>query len=136
MRGTIAAAMARSKPPDAIAPDGSLIYYRVLDAKRAGLVEVVLPEGGVSKPVHHRTVEEIWYFLDGQGEVWLFDPASNSAHARKVATGDTVVIPTGHHFQFRNLGAGDLRFLCYDSPPWPGDGEAVHVERGGWPVES
>jgi hypothetical protein len=33
--------------PDAVAPDGSLIYYRVGDARRASLVEVVLPAGAV-----------------------------------------------------------------------------------------
>jgi mannose-6-phosphate isomerase-like protein (cupin superfamily) len=123
-------------PPDAIAPDGSLIYLRVRDARNASLVEVVLPRGGVSRPVLHQTVEEIWYFVAGEGEVWISDPADAAARIQRVTAGSTVVIPTGHRFQFRNTGTGDLRFLCYDSPPWPGDGEAVALERGGWPVKS
>lgn len=119
-----------SGPPDAIAPDGSEIRYRVLDALRASLVEVTLPAGGTSLPVHHRTVEEIWHFLEGRGEVWLREPGREGS-VRAVAAGDSVVVPTGWHFQFRALGERPLRFLCYTSPPWPGDEEAVRLAEGG-----
>ena len=86
---------------------------------------MVLRRGGVSRPVRHRTVEEVWYFLTGTGEVWIF------GKTRRVTEGSTVVIPTGVPFQFRTLGDEPLRFLCFTSPPWPGDGEAVPVEEGG-----
>ncbi len=119
-------------PPDAIAPDGSLIYFRVEGARRASLVEVVLPAGRISKPVHHRTVEEIWYVLEGEGEVWLHDPDLDSGSIIALRAGARVVIPTGHRFQFRTIGDSDLRFLCYTSPPWPGDDEAVPVAEGAW----
>jgi len=56
--------------PDAIAPDGSQVRLLVTDARRASLVEIRLPAGGVSRPVRHRTVEEIWFVLEGEGEVW------------------------------------------------------------------
>ena len=97
----------------------------VSDAARASLVEVVLKPGGVSRPVRHRTVEEIWYFLAGVGEVWVSDQTTS------VRAGSTVVIPAGMPFQFRSMGSEPLRFLCFTSPPWPGDGEAVPVESGG-----
>jgi mannose-6-phosphate isomerase-like protein (cupin superfamily) len=119
--------------PDAIAPDGSLIYFRVGDAEHASLVEVVLPAGAASRPVRHLTVEEIWYVLAGAGEVWLKEPSSGIAATHPLASRATIVIPTGHHFQFRSAGPGELRFLCYTSPPWPGPGEAVAVESGAWP---
>ena len=112
-------------PPDAIAPDGSEIHYRVLDAERASLVEVVLKPGGVSRPVRHRTVEEIWYFLAGTGQVWL------EGDVIDVRPGSTVVIPTGRAFQFQATGDEPLRFLCFTSPPWPGDDEAEPVKSGG-----
>jgi mannose-6-phosphate isomerase-like protein (cupin superfamily) len=111
--------------PDAVAPDGSEIYFRVVDAKRASVVEVVLGPGKTSRPVKHRTVEEVWYFVGGTGEVWV-EPA-----ARVVAPGDMVVIPTGTAFQFRATGDEPLRFVCFTSPPWPGEGEAMPVENGG-----
>ena len=36
----------------------------------ASVVHCRLPVGAVSIPVKHRTVEEIWYFLAGEGQVW------------------------------------------------------------------
>jgi mannose-6-phosphate isomerase-like protein (cupin superfamily) len=117
--------------PDAIAPDGSEIYFRGVDAKRASLVEVVLAPGRTSRPIRHRTVEEIWYFLGGSGEVWLRSPDGSTDATRNVESGETLTIPTGWAFQFRTLGQEPLRFLCFTSPPWPGEEEAIPVADGG-----
>jgi mannose-6-phosphate isomerase-like protein (cupin superfamily) len=117
--------------PDAIAPDGSEIYFRVVDAQRASLVEVVQRPGCPSRPMRHRTVEEIWYFLAGSGEVWLRSPDGTVDSTQRVEPGETVTIPTGWAFQFRAIGEEPLRFLCYTSPPWPGDDEAAPVAEGG-----
>ena len=86
---------------------------------------MVLRPGGVSRPVKHRTVEEVWYFLGGRGEVWV------GGTTTRVTAGSTVIIPTGSPFQFRTIGDEPLRFLCFTSPPWPGDSEAVAVADGG-----
>src|SRR5436309_770304 len=91
------------KAPDAIAPDGSEIRLLVnggglpVGATRASLCEVTLPAGQVSRPVWHRTVEELWYVLAGQGEVWRCPPgtAPDTVAPVAVAPGDAVVIPTG-----------------------------------------
>src|SRR5437762_9961938 len=88
IRGEAQAGLEKLKP-DAIAPDGSEIYFRELGAKRASLVEVVLRPGGVSRPVRHRTVEEVWYFLDGRGDVWI------AGETTRVTEGSTVVIQIG-----------------------------------------
>ena len=117
--------------PDAIAPDGSEIYFRVGDANQASLVEVVLRPGGVSRPVRHRTVEEIWYFLGGDGEVWRRRRDEPSGETVQVTAGDSIVILTGCAFQFHRTGSELLRFLCFATPPWPGDDEAIPVEAGG-----
>ena len=54
---------------DAVAPDGSEI--RVLPALAGGsMAHCTLPAGATSKAVVHRSVEEIWYFVSGRGEVW------------------------------------------------------------------
>jgi mannose-6-phosphate isomerase-like protein (cupin superfamily) len=111
--------------PDAIAPDGSEIRLLVTDAARASLVEVTLPAGTVSRPVRHRTVEEIWFFLAGTGRVWV------AGEVTAVAPGSRVVIPAGAGFQFAAAPGADLRFLCYTSPPWPGEQEAEPVAAGG-----
>lgn len=117
--------------PDAIAPDGSEIYFRVVDAQHASLVEVVLASGLISRPVRHRSVEEIWYILAGSGEVWLRSPDGSVDAIHPVEPGSTITIPTGWAFQFRSKGEQPLRFLCYTSPPWPGDQEAAPIADGG-----
>jgi mannose-6-phosphate isomerase-like protein (cupin superfamily) len=122
----------RAEAPDAIAPDGSEIRLLVANGA-ASICEVSLPPGMVSIPVRHRTVEEIWYFLQGEGEVWR-QSLKGEARTVSVQPGSSLTIPLGCRFQFRCTGAGDLRFLCITTPPWPGDHEAiVEPEQGAWP---
>ena len=117
--------------PDAVAPDGSEIYFKVGDAERASLVEVRLGPGMVSRPVRHRTVEEIWYVTSGRGRVWRRQSDGTDGETAAVGPGDALRIPTGWAFQFAAEAEGELRFACFTSPPWPGLDEAVPVDRGG-----
>lgn len=122
--------------PDSAAPDGSQIRFlidRRHGAARASMVHVTLPAGQVSRPVWHRTVEEIWYVMEGRGQVWRCPPGApaESVPPVPVTPGDALVIPTGWRFQFAAGEGGPLRFLCYTSPPWPGPDEAQDAERGG-----
>ena len=126
----------RAIQPDATAPDGSeirLLADQRHAATKSSMVEVVLPAGRISRPVYHRTVEEIWYILEGEGQVWRCPPETDavSAPPQAVSPGDALVIPTGWRFQFAAAPDADLRFLCHTTPPWPGEDEAVPAERGG-----
>ena len=125
-----------SHDPDTTAPDGSEIRFLVdhrHSAQQASLVEVTLPSGQVSRPVWHRTVEEIWYILEGSGQVWRCPPGGSpeSAAPEPVSPGDALTIPTRWRFQFSADEEGPLRFLCYTAPPWPGPEEAQPAEPGG-----
>jgi mannose-6-phosphate isomerase-like protein (cupin superfamily) len=123
----------RREAPDTLAPDGSEIRLLV-EHGTGSMCEVRLPPGGVSIPVRHRTVQEIWYFLEGDGEVWRELPGGEAGTVR-VSPGSALTIPLGCRFQFRSAGPGDLRFLCMTTPPWPGDEEAiVEPDAGRWPV--
>lgn len=117
--------------PDAIAPDGSEIYHLVGDAKLASLVEVRLAAGLVSRPMRHRTVEEIWYVTGGRGRVWRSAPGDLQGETVTVRPGDAIRIPTLWSFQFAAAPEAGLRFVCFTSPRWPGPEEAVPVESGG-----
>ena len=126
----------RAPQADAVAPDGSEIRI-LLDerhyAGRASMVEVTLPPGQVSRPVYHRTVEELWYILAGRGQVWRCPPDADPTGTEPVAVapGDALTIPTGWRFQFSADADAGLRFLCVTIPPWPGADEARPAGYGG-----
>lgn len=116
---------------DDIAPDGSEIRL-LLSTEGASLCHVTLPAGKTSQAVRHQTVEEIWHFVQGQGEVWR--ELAGQADTVTVRSGFSLTIPTGAHFQFRNTGSEPLSFLCVTLPPWPGPEEAVLVQNH-WPLD-
>ena len=119
------------EPYDCLAPDGSEI--RLLPAtERGSMVHCTLAPGGTSLAVAHHHVEEIWYFLEGQGQVWRKLDAREEVV--DVHAGVSITIPAGAHFQFRNRGDKPLRFVLTTMPPWPGDSEAYRVADH-WPVE-
>lgn len=107
-----------------LAPDGSEI--RELVAVGGGsMAHCTLPQGGTSLAVRHRTVEEVWYFIQGRGQVWRKSVVDESVV--DVEPGMSLNIKIGTHFQFRNIGHEDLRFIIVTMPPWPGEDEAVRV---------
>lgn len=113
--------------PDATAPDGSEV--RLLASLAGGsFAHFTLGAGLVSVAVTHRTVEEIWYVVAGEGEVWRRYRAEDSV--TPVRAGVALTMPLGTQFQFR-AGARALQFVAVTMPPWPGADEAVAV-AGHW----
>jgi mannose-6-phosphate isomerase-like protein (cupin superfamily) len=114
--------------PHHAAPDGTEI--RELVALQAGdRWHSTLQAGTVSQPVRHKSVHELWYFLDGEGELWR--RRESSEEIVKVRPGRAVSIPAGVSFQFRNTGVTRLQFLGVTLPRFPGPEEAEAVE-GRW----
>ena len=120
-----------AKDCDTLAPDGSEIRL-LSSASRGSMVHCTLNPGEVSLPVAHRTVDEVWYFLEGSGQVWR--QLGEQERVAEVAPGVSLSIPVGAHFQFRTTGDRPLRFLIVTMPPWPGEDEAYRVP-GRWQVE-
>jgi mannose-6-phosphate isomerase-like protein (cupin superfamily) len=113
---------------DVIAADGCDV--RILLGLAGGtMAHFQLPPRQTSTAVTHRTVEEIWYFLSGRGEMWLEQEGREDIVP--VESGVCLTIPLGTRFQFRSLGDEALAAVSITMPPWPGDGEAV-VVRGTW----
>jgi mannose-6-phosphate isomerase-like protein (cupin superfamily) len=111
-----------------IAPDGCEV--RILAATaRGSMAHFTLLPGQVGRAVAHHTVEELWYFLSGNGRMWRRLGAREEV--ARVAPGISIAIPTGTWFQLRNDGAQPLAAVAVTMPPWPGDGEAYLVE-GPW----
>ena len=117
-----------SARPDYLAPDGSEIR-KFPDVRGGGLAHCTLPPRSTSFAVTHKTVDEIWYFIEGQGEVWR--KLGKQEQIVTVQPGSCVTIPLGTHFQFRNTSRVPLRFVIATMPPWPGPQEAMQVQ-GRW----
>lgn len=117
--------------PDAIAPDGSEIRL-LLATEQASVCHCTLPPGRTTLAVRHRTVEEIWFFLGGTGEVWR--RGASGEEVLEVAPGTSLTIPLGVEFQFRATGDSALTFVIATMPPWPGAEEAVRVADH-WPPD-
>ena len=113
---------------DVIAPDGSFVRI-LLSTVGGSMAQFDLLPGMISKPVEHRTVYEIWYFLSGQGEFWR--QQGDREEIVQVDANVCITIPMGTKFQFRTIGTKSLVAVAITMPPWPGDNEVIHVD-GVW----
>jgi aspartate racemase len=113
---------------DVIAPDGSDVRV-LLGVRGGGLAHFELAAGQTSIAVRHRSVEEVWYFLSGKGEMWR--KSGDDEEVVAVSPAVCITIPLGTSFQFRAGGEEPLTAIGATIPPWPGAGEALIV-RGAW----
>jgi mannose-6-phosphate isomerase-like protein (cupin superfamily) len=113
---------------DAVAPDGSDVRV-LLGLKGGGMAHFRIPTGETSIAVTHRTVEEIWYFIEGRGEMWR--RFGQAERIDPIEPGVCLTVPLGTHFQLRAIGPTPLGAVGVTMPPWPGEGEACVVE-GKW----
>jgi len=118
---------------DAVAPDGSDVRV-LLQLRAGGMAHFELAAGATSRAVAHRTVEEIWYFVAGRGEMWRQQGERDEVVV--VERGVCLTIPLGTRFQFRSLGDEPLAAVGVTLPPlagrWRGlrsEGEVVTCER-------
>ena len=108
----------------AVAPDGSAV--RVLLTLAGGsMAHFQLAPGDTGVAVAHRTVEEIWYVVRGQGEMWR--KLDDQEEVVCLEPGVCLTLPLGTHFQFRATGEEPLEVIGVTMPPWPGEGEAYRV---------
>ena len=88
-----------------------------------------LMPGTVSRAVAHRTIDEFWYVLSGEGRMWRqLNGQEDQVHLRP---GLSLSLPVGTHLQFRCDGSDPLNVVSVAAPSWPGDDEAFAVD-GPW----
>ena len=102
---------------DYLAPDGSEVRLLV-SGTGGGMAHFRLAPGELSEAKAHRTVEELWYFVGGRGEMCVGDETT------LVHAGVSLRIPPLTRFQFLSLGPEPLEAVGITMPPWPGPDEA------------
>jgi mannose-6-phosphate isomerase-like protein (cupin superfamily) len=113
---------------DEIASNGSDVRI-LLKQKGGSMAHFELPPGKTSKAVTYKTIDEIWYFISGHGEIWR--KQNNIQETVSVEPGVCLTIPKGTHFQFRSFGYFPLKMIIVSMPPWPGSDESIDV-KGIW----
>jgi mannose-6-phosphate isomerase-like protein (cupin superfamily) len=95
--------------------DGStireLLGLPTAPVRNQSLAEATLEPGQATERHYHGESEEIYYVLEGAGEMEL------DGDRRTVAPGDAVLIPPGAWHRIR-AGGGRLRFLCCCAPAY------------------
>jgi mannose-6-phosphate isomerase-like protein (cupin superfamily) len=111
--------------PDAKSPAGADIRF-IMDGDTGNMIHSTVPPHQINKATVHATVNEFWYVLEGQGEIWRDNGVKSSV--TELIPGTSINIPAKTAFQYRNVSDTDLKFICIAMPPWPGDSEATFVE--------
>ena len=113
---------------DIIAPDGSEVRILVR-SERGSMAHFQLAPGGISIAVRHASVEELWFVVQGRGEMWL---GGDTAELVVLEPGVSVRISALTPFQFRSLGPEPLAAVAVTMPPWPTDREEALPADGPW----
>ena len=114
--------------PDITAPDGSDVRVLVR-SERGSMAHFELAAGQTSQAVQHRQVEELWFVVHGEGEMWL---GGDAPVVIALEVGISLRIPPGTPFQFRSTGPRPLAAIAVTMPPWPLDREEAVAAEGPW----
>lgn len=99
--------------------DGSeireLLAHRNSCIRSQSLAEARVPPGQRTARHYHPRTEEIYYILEGTGELTV------GAETRSVQVGDAIAIPPGQWHQILNSGPAVLKFLCCCAPGYEHD---------------
>lgn len=100
------------KEPDICGFAIELLNTQTSESMNMSLANIIINPGNESILHHHKKMEEIYYILDGFGEMIIND------RTFKVRKGHAILIPIGARHQIINKSTEDLRFISVDSPPY------------------
>lgn len=108
--------VSRDNVPSFITKDGSeireLLAYRNSTIQKQSLAEAYVPAGMKTQFHLHPITEEIYFILEGSGEVRLGDSWL------PIQPGDSIPIPPNTPHQIRACPTQSLRFLCCCVPAY------------------
>ena len=95
-------------------PQGSeirpLMDRTVSAISQCSLAEEILPPGKTVPRHHHEVLEEIYYILQGSGEMTVGDETES------VSSGDAIFIPKNQVHSLTNTGDEDMKLLLVCGP--------------------
>ena len=113
--GQISVAFDGRKPVQMPA-DGStireLLGLPTSSARNQSLAEATLEPGASTRRHYHRESEELYYLVEGSGEIEV------DGERAGVAPGDAILIPPGAWHRIEASPDAALRFLCCCAPPY------------------
>ena len=96
--------------------DGStireLLGLPTAPVRNQSLAEATLQPGQATERHYHRESEELYYLLEGSGEMEI------DGERASVGPGDAILIAPGAWHQIRADDGAALRFLCCCAPPY------------------
>ena len=102
--------------PSFTTKDGSqireLLAHRNSCIRKQSLAEARVAPGQRTAPHYHPQTEEIYYLLEGTGQMRIAD------ELREVGPGDAIAIPPGAVHTIANIGTVTLKFLCCCAPAY------------------
>jgi mannose-6-phosphate isomerase-like protein (cupin superfamily) len=94
--------------------DGSeireLLAHRNSCIRKQSLAEARVASGASTTPHYHPQTEEIYYILEGAGQMRM------AGELQAVGPGDAIAIPPGQVHSITNTGSTTLKFLCCCAP--------------------
>ena len=91
-------------------PKSSVLDRTNAPVQNQSLAEARVPAGGRTERHYHKVAEELYFILEGAGEIEL------NGERRKVRRGDAILIPPGAWHTI--VATEPLRFLCCCAPPY------------------
>ena len=76
------------------------------------LAEATLAAGRATERHYHRSLEELYYVVAGQGLMEI------DGQTRTVGPGDAILIPPGAWHQLHADKGGEIKILCCCAPPY------------------
>lgn len=110
---------------DTTSPAGAKVCLLVGN-ETGGMIHSTVPPFQTNRAVIHSTVDELWFVLEGHGEIWRDNGEESSVTS--LTPGVSIELRKGTKFQYRNVSSENLKFVCITIPAWPGEHEASYID--------